>query len=449
MARQARAILHLAPTAATLCCAVSLLCVCAAVAQESAVTGTVLETIDPEAARGGDVPAGTRFEVSDEIQRLATEADYAAAAALGDEFLALSEQEFGAQSTSLADAYVQVADVESLNGEFEDAQEHALRAIEIYRDAEGPFTSGLIRPFVVLGDNYQRSGDHLNAVSAYGEARNVSRRVYGLLNDGQIPILDRMSESFLELQQFEEARALQLESVSLIERSFEPYSPEALGAIYKYARWLRNNRRFTEERDQYFRADRIIRDHYGEDSLPMVDVLRERANSFRIQGAEDPAGSNGLDNALEILDNQPEPDPFAYALLLRDIGDWQTAFNRADIDGEMYRRSWQLLGQVEGGEALREEWYGDIAIVLRAEVNRRGLSANPDDPEGHVTVSFTVDKSGRPRDLVIAESDPPGLKDEAVARSIRQSRYRPAIVDGELVQRRRALSVTFNYFPDD
>ena len=47
-----------------------------------------------------------------------------------------------------------------------------------------------------------------------------------------------------------------------------------------------------------------------------------------------------------------------------------------------------------------------------------------------VTVSFDIDKAGNTQNVMLVESDPPGLKDEAVLRHIRRSRFRPLIDDG-------------------
>jgi hypothetical protein len=44
----------------------------------------------------------------------------------------------------------------------------------------------------------------------------------------------------------------------------------------------------------------------------------------------------------------------------------------------------------------------------------------------------------------VVESNPPGLKDEAVLRHIRRSRFRPQIANGEIVSR-EALALQFNY----
>ena len=302
---------------------------------------------------------------------------------------------------------------------------------------------------MLLGDNYSRARDFVSALSAYGEARTVSRRVYGLLNPDQIEIIDRMSDTAEALDQIADAQSMQLEALTLIERTHEQQSPEFLEALYRYAAWLREKNFFTAERDQYLRADRIIRDYYGADSVWMVRPLRERANSFRIQGIEENIGISGLRDALDIVQSQPAPDPKMLAEVLRDLGDWDVAFSRIGSDGEAYKRSWQLLGQVENGDELRRDWYQQTVFVYREPLSQRGLSNDPNAPEGHVVVEFTVDQTGRTGDVTIVESDPPGLKDDAFARQFRQSRFRPAIRDGELVPERRAFDIHFRYIPQD
>lgn len=393
-------------------------------------------------------PPVTRFELQIQAEELVSAEDFAAAAALTEKLLALSEEEFGPESPMLADAYVEAASIRMRNKEYEAAEEYALRAIEIYRDANGPFARELIDPFLVLGDTYEASEDYLRALTAFSEARTISRRIYGLLDPGQIDIIDRMTESALDLNDFTQAQNLQLEALTLVARTHEPYSKEVIDATLKYGRWLRARNLFTAERDQYFRLDRILREHYGEGAVELVPVLLARANSFRTQGVEESFGIGGLNEALDILAATPDADPLLRAQALRDFGDWQTAFSRVPPDGEAYRESWQLLGRVENGGDLRREWYERATIVLGGELSRRGLSFDPQDPRGNVLVHFTVDTQGRTSNVVIVESNPPGLKDEAVERLIRQSRFRPMVRGGELVPSNRAYNIQFRYAAD-
>jgi TonB family protein len=134
----------------------------------------------------------------------------------------------------------------------------------------------------------------------------------------------------------------------------------------------------------------------------------------------------------------------------REIGDWDVAFARIGTQGAEYMRSWSSLGAVPNGEQLRKSWYGGIESVLSAPLSPRSLTNDPEAPRGHVLVRFDIDATGRSQNVTVVSSDPVGLKDEAVARHIRESRFRPNIVDGRLVTTRgRALDVVFRYVPSE
>jgi TonB family protein len=147
---------------------------------------------------------------------------------------------------------------------------------------------------------------------------------------------------------------------------------------------------------------------------------------------------------LALLLAQQDPDERAVAEVLRDIGDWEVAFSKVDYDGAEYRRAWQLLAEVPGGDKLREEWFTGPNYVLREPISLRGLSQDPSAPAGHVLVRFDLDRAGHSVNATVVESDPPGLKDEAVLRHIRRSRFRPQMANGDLVPR-DALALQFNY----
>jgi TonB family protein len=66
-----------------------------------------------------------------------------------------------------------------------------------------------------------------------------------------------------------------------------------------------------------------------------------------------------------------------------------------------------------------------------------------------VLVRFDLDRAGHSDNVAVIESDPPGLKDEAVLRHIRRSRFRPQMANGELVPREGlALQFNYRYTPD-
>jgi TonB family protein len=411
--------------------------------------------LEPEPDATAEAPAPTRLETQIEFERLMAQAFYAEASVLGQQLLELTIAEFGELSDETARAHNALADAQRAAQDYEGAELNYLRSVEIYRAIEGPFTAAAIEPTLGLGDSYFDDGQFTNALSAYSDARSVQRRAYGLLDEGQIEIIDRMTRSYQAMDLHAEANEQQLAALNLIERNHPSGSLEMLEGLYRYARWLRSVGRYLDERAQYERAIRVIRAEHDKDSLLLVTPYREIANSFREQAFEDPRGAGALNAALDILEMQPEPDALELARVLVDIGDWKTAFSPAGSGDSEYIRAWDLLGGLERGDALRSEWFQSTRpiSVLFVRMSTRDLAPDPSDRaavRGKVLVQFDVTPGGRTENVFVVESEPVGFKDEAAVRSISQSRFRPRIADGMLVEARGlGLLFNFSYLPED
>ena len=364
----------------------------------------------------------------------------------GEQLLRSNTAEYGARSLQVAEAHLDLANAQREAKDFDKAAESYLAAVEVYRSVDGPFTPLAIGPLTSLGDNYHEANDDTNAVAAYSEARTVSRRAYGLHNTEQIVLLDRMSRSLLDLNQLSEAEAQQVEALRLVQRAYPPGSDEVLEAIYKYAEWLGDRQYIQLQRDQYGRALRVIRSTYGENDVRQVRPLLGIGNSYRVERNPASMGISALEEALKLLEAQPNRDPVAMAMTLRDIGDWAVAFGKMGYSGTEYQRAWQLLGSAANGNELRRQWFTGANYVLYEPISPRGLSTAPEALSGHVTVSFDIDRAGNTQNVMLVESDPAGLKDEAVLRHIRRSRFRPVIDNGTVVVGKSlAIQVKFRY----
>ena len=367
----------------------------------------------------------------------------------GEQLLRSNTAEYGARSLQVAEAHLDLASAQREAKDFDKAAESYLAAVEVYRSVDGPFTPLAIGPLTSLGDNYHEANDDTNAVAAYSEARTVSRRAYGLHNTEQIVLLDRMSRSLLDLNQLSEAEAQQVEALRLVQRAHEPASEEVLEAIYKYAEWLGDRLYFQLQRDQYARALRLIRQTYGDDDVRQVKALLGIGNTYREERNPASMGISALEEAVKLMEAQPERDPVAMAMALRDIGDWAVAFGKMGYSGTEYQRSWQILGSAANGDELRRQWFTGPNYVLYEPISPRGLSTDPDALSGHVTVSFDIDRAGNTNNVMLVESQPPGLKDEAVLRHIRRSRFRPVLDEGAVVVGRSlAIQVKFRYLTE-
>jgi TonB family protein len=413
-------------------------------ADTDATPGAAGETAAGETAASD---AATRAApAAEEVVAGVTPADNVAS---NERFVASTVTEFGRNSMQTAEAYVGLADAQREAQDYEKAAESYLAAVEVYRAVDGPFTPLAIAPLTSLGDNYREAEDYTSAVASYGEARTVSRRAYGLHNPDQIVLLDRISESLLDLDQLAEAEAQQVEALRLIQRANPPESEAVLDGIYRYAAWLGERGMYQLERDQYMRAQRIIRQYYGESDLRLVTPLLGIGNTYRRERNPAGPGISALEDALKLLRDQPERDALALAMVMRDVGDWNTAFGKMGYAGMEYQRSWELLGTLPNGEALRAEWYAGANYVLYEPISQRGVSTEREAMPGHVLVQFDIDVAGNPQDVRILESDPAGFKDEAVLRHVRRSRFRPWVVAGAVAPGPGlAIRVDFRYLPD-
>jgi TonB family protein len=82
---------------------------------------------------------------------------------------------------------------------------------------------------------------------------------------------------------------------------------------------------------------------------------------------------------------------------------------------------------------------GDPAALIASL--KRVRATTPDYPQvamaqriaGSVTLEYTVDTRGEPRDLHVVEATPPGVFDQAAINAVKRWRYAPMVVDGSAV----------------
>jgi TonB family protein len=272
------------------------------------------------------------------------------------------------------------------------------------------------------------------------------------MNEDQVEIVYHISATLASMRRYEEAHLQQMDAMRLMERVNGTDTLEILPHIYKYAEWLISAFQYEGGRVQYVRAMDIIRTHDSETSVLLIHPLTAIGNSYRTQKLAEGRGISALKRALEIAEAQSERDTLGVARVLRDIGDWYTAFSRVGATGEEYLQAWALLGEAEGGDALRGEWFDEPDYVLREYPSTRGLAEAGDRGavEGYVRVVFDVDESGKPLNAAVLESEPAGFKDSTMLRAIRRSRFRPRVVDGELTYSPGLIrNFTFYYQPEE
>ena len=390
-----------------------------------------------------------RLEARLAMGDLVTDERFAEAIPYAERVIELTEEALGV-SPELGIALSNLGALQQQVRLYDVSEQNFLRAVDVIRESEGVLSNAVISPMIGLGITYQARGDFPEAVTIFEEARTISRRVNGLMNEQQILILDHLSNVMTSMGRYEEADEFQLDALQIQERVHGIDTIEILPAIYRFARWLQSSYRFNEERDQYTRALGIIRRNLGPKDIALVKPLKGIGNSFRLQKFSEGRGVSALRQALEIAQDQADTNPRILAELLIDIGDWNTAFSINGGTGEEYRQAWALLDELEDSDEIQSRWFENPRYVFRENPSNRGLS-DPDEPgvlPGKVLVTFDVDERGRTRNVAVVESVPPGLKDVSTVRALGRSRFRPRMVDGEIVWARGlARNFTFHYLP--
>jgi len=384
------------------------------------------------------------------IEELAAEKEFESAFELGDELVAQAGTEFGASSTELVDAHLLLASLYRQQSNFDDAELHLLRAIEVVELRDGEHATTLIAPLLALGDTYFDAASYPQALATYEEARSIGRREFGVLNLDQIEIVQRMSAAALLMSDYDQARALQRDIVGIVQRVHGENSIEYVDAQFRLAAWYMRVGKSDDARRTYLAIERVVRESFDQDPLLAIRILRTKAVAIRNADPVTRADRTNpleLEQALEIAATLEERDLLLEAGIWRDIGDWYVSLSKSPHMIAPYAQAWALLDDADNGFEQQHEWFGPLTLISAPPFSSRLTSREPDAPWGRIEIAFTVDTHGRASNIRITQSQPPGLLDEVAYRQILASRFRPRMDRGEVVPSEATIGWDFQYDP--
>lgn len=409
-----------------------------------ATTGAVAQTPDtaPPLADQSDASTLQRDAAQETFLRLVEEKRYDEAVSIAGQIVAITSRLYGDQSLELAGPLVNLATAQMRRGDLTAAADNYQASIAIIERRDGIGSPRLINPLVGLGETYVRSALYLQANDAYQRALQLNHAATGFYNVEQFKILDGLSESYLGLEKLADANFQQRAQVAIQQRRSGPDSPEIVPALYKLGSWYSRTGQYQESREYYQIARRILRESKGDNDPALVDAYLGEARSYENEGAW-PAAVSALKKALEIVERQPQPDHKQRAEVLVALGDLYTIFDRPKSARERYVQAWQELSGDDALIASRNGYFAQPAQIAGPVVP--SIAGNGDDDKagnrgrakalapGYVLAGFSVDAQGRPGNLVIVESDPPGLMDKSVITALNSSAFRPRMSEGEPV----------------
>lgn len=111
------------------------------------------------------------------------------------------------------------------------------QALEEMQSEFGIYSPVLIEQYSDLADYFRDAGDQVEAIRFYNSALQVARIANGLYSQEQLPVLQRMIESNIELKDWEEADKLEHLKYHISSRLYAVDDDDFLLAATKYGDW--------------------------------------------------------------------------------------------------------------------------------------------------------------------------------------------------------------------
>lgn len=376
-------------------------------------------------------------------KRLFDSGRYPSAIDAGKRVVVLSIEVNGRENLQTARALTNLAIAQQKNGDYEAAEQNYEAAIEIVQAVDSRLSPHMINPLRGLGNTYLEAGRPDQAILAYDRAIHLTHVNSGPQNLEQADLLDALSESFVRLQDLEEASEIQDLSYQLYERRFGSDDPRILPALERRARWLHRLGLFGQERTVYSQIIHIIEEAYGEDDLRLIRPLHGLARTYLydVEKAVTNRGEWALRRAVEIAEEHPDGTPLLVADSMIATGDYHGLRGEAQKARRAYGNAWDLLSADETLIDDRDERFARPVKIREASApayadEETNPVVNPvyrgrEFDRGTVVVEYTVNTRGRAEDITVVESVPPGLMDSEAKRAVRRFIYRPRYEAGE------------------
>jgi TonB family protein len=411
--------------------------------------------------------ATDRLQVYHDFRALFDAHNYADARPLAERLVTLSETAAGADDLSVATPLINLATTQYQLGEYAAAETSYLRSIKIIEQHVGGFSKPLIAPLHGLGLTYMAANQTDAAIDPLRRAVDISRKIDGLFNAGQLEVLNPLIRCYTQTGQMDDAEREVLYSNRLAESLYGAGTVEVTPTIEKVAQWYSDTGRNTTARRYYAQALAILQKAKGDNDLLLIPPLRGYASTLRLEylyGPEqteitpppsaalgatlgtaptgnadfnpanarlDPNGEAALRNALRIAVKDPHAEPALRAAILIDLGDWFTLSSQKKEALDAYREAWPLVKDLPPPQnAVLSQ---PAQLLYRTPlVGIKSHRAKPENIiEGYVDLEFTVSSDGRVTGEHVVGKNATDDQEHAVLSAIKKAHYRPRFDQGQ------------------
>jgi tetratricopeptide (TPR) repeat protein len=340
------------------------------------------------------------------------------------------------------------------------------------------FDPALVRPIMMLGDIQALEGNYVDALDTYGRAVHLERVSSGLVSPGQVEIVYREAEVYRTLGDFKTANEREEYAYSVLRRSHHPHDAALLPGLFHLGNWYESTHNVFAARALYQRAADIYIANDKAFSLEALPAWAGIARTYRLERFPpfyiDPTDSNAYatstltasspyamvsvnnfpagERALQIIiqiqrEHHAELEVIAEAIL--DLADWHLLFDKSRDAFPLYQVAWEMMSNIEGFPI--DDYFGEPRLIYFPKPNDPKQTSSQKSQTartGLVTVQFDITEQGSLRRLETMASEPKGMMDFRVRKSLRISRYRPAMDGGIPVPTEDYVYThEFSYYP--
>lgn len=379
---------------------------------------------------------------------------------LAEELVKMTEERYGPNDRALVNPLTNLGTTQYRLADYASAEQTYLRGIKIVEDGGAGADRLLLQPLHGLGATYFARKEYDGASAILKRALDLSRNLDGLFNPEQMPILEPLIGSLVELERHDEADREFQYSVRVAENAYGKEDAHLMRPLDRYARWTERMGRYATSRALYARVLTIAEQVGGSNSMLTVEPLTGIARTYRLEfvnGPEEgtepvtdpletatdffpttappqrlnPEGERALALAVRTIEKNEPLDHLRRGDTLVELGDWYLTIGSGPKAIDAYRLAWKdfsMAGSTAALAAPRQLIYHPPG----SSITRSRLSA--DNIEEHfVETRFTVTGEGKVTDVSVASSDAPESQQKKVVAAVRRARYAPRFEAGEPV----------------
>src|SRR5438309_1074008 len=348
---------------------------------------------------------------------------YPDALPLAEKLVTITQEQYGANDRELVNPLANLGTTQYRMGDYKDAEDTYLRSVKIAADTGGGSADRLLlRPLQGLGATYYATRQFEDASVTLQRALDLSRNLDGLLNPGQLTILDPLIGSLVSLERHSEADREFQYAVRVAESAWGSTDPRVVRPVDRYAHWLEHMGRYPSARAQYARALTVGEGAGTRAARLVIEPLLGIARTYRLEatngneeeGAQyvdpfaqsgfgmtsdrgprglNPDGEKALLLALQTIDRMRPVDHQVRGKTLMELGDWYLCADQTDKSLARYREAWKELEQA-GSTAPLDEPRQLAYRAPASSITRSPLAERTNAEEHSVEATFTVTRDG-------------------------------------------------------